>query len=128
MVNILNTWTVILAFLSIIALSSVNALFWMILTFLSYSLVLILIGYEFVGLMMIIIYIGAICVLLLFVAMIFPEIYLSPVSRRCTYFDNTQNSKIAKEFKLVTSGVFIRFIYYSLIFKKKIGREFVFYG
>nr|YP_009582140.1 NADH dehydrogenase subunit 6 [Polyplacotoma mediterranea]QBK82186.1 NADH dehydrogenase subunit 6 [Polyplacotoma mediterranea] len=51
---------------------SIYSVFWLILAFIGSSGLFIIIGLEFMGLMLIIIYVGAICIIFLFVIMMIP--------------------------------------------------------
>ena len=61
--------TVFSASMVIISRNTVNSVFFLILVFVSVSILFIMIGAEFLGMIMLIVYVGAVAVLFLFVVM-----------------------------------------------------------
>tara|TARA_Y100001970_G_C14211399_1_gene847171 strand:- start:1268 stop:1900 length:633 start_codon:yes stop_codon:yes gene_type:complete len=64
-----STVTVISAFMVIISKNTIYSVFFLILVFVSVSILFIMIGAEFLGMIMLIVYVGAVAVLFLFVVM-----------------------------------------------------------
>ena len=61
------------------SLNPIHSVFWLVLVFLNSSAMLLLIGFNFVPLMIIIVYVGAIAILFLFVIMMLDILYLKKV-------------------------------------------------
>lgn len=64
------------SFMTIISVNPIHSVFWLVILFISSSGVLLCINFEFIALMIIIIYIGAITILFLFVIMMIDTIQL----------------------------------------------------
>jgi len=63
----------------IISLNPIHSVFWLVLVFLNSSILLLLLGYNFLPLMIIIVYVGAIAILFLFVIMMLDIIQLKRI-------------------------------------------------
>lgn len=61
------------------SLNPIHSVFWLVLVFLNSSALLILLGFNFIPLMIIIVYVGAIAILFLFVIMMLDILYLKKV-------------------------------------------------
>lgn len=104
--------SIITLFGGIMVISSLNpihSVFWLVLVFLNSSALLILLGYNFVPLMIIIVYVGAIAILFLFVIMMLDILYLKKV-------DSIKHiiPIILFVFSNVASGVYIYFKDFNL--------------
>ena len=85
-----NTFSFIAVFSSIMVITSkntVHSVFFLILDFISVSCLFIMIGAEFLGMMMLIVYVGAVAVLFLFVVMM-----LNVAQQKNEWFISTENS------------------------------------
>lgn len=74
--------SIITLFGGIMVISSLNpihSVFWLVLVFLNSSALLLLLGFNFIPLMIIIVYVGAIAILFLFVIMMLDILYLKKV-------------------------------------------------
>ncbi len=67
--------------MTITSFNPIHSVFWLVVVFIQSACFLLSMGYEFLGLMLIIIYVGAIAILFLFVIMMLDIIQLSKVSR-----------------------------------------------
>lgn len=67
------------AVMVIISLNPIHSVFWLVLLFLNTSALLILLGFNFIPLMLIIVYVGAIAILFLFVIMMLDILQLKKV-------------------------------------------------
>lgn len=67
------------AIMVITSLNPIHSVFWLVLVFLNSSILLLLLGYNFLPLMIIIVYVGAIAILFLFVIMMLDIIQLKKV-------------------------------------------------
>ena len=65
----LSFTTIVGATMVISSLNPIHSVFWLVLVFLNSSILLILLGFNFIPLMLIIVYVGAIAILFLFVIM-----------------------------------------------------------
>ena len=65
----LSSTTIVGATMVISSLNPIHSVFWLVLVFLNSSILLILLGFNFIPLMLIIVYVGAIAILFLFVIM-----------------------------------------------------------
>lgn len=63
----------------IISLNPIHSVFWLVLVFLNTSALLVLLGFNFIPLMLIIVYVGAIAILFLFVIMMLDILQLKKV-------------------------------------------------
>ena len=81
--------------------NTVHSVFFLILDFISISCLFIMIGAEFLGMIMLIVYVGAVAVLFLFVVMM-----LNVAKQKNTWFKSSTNS--AKLFKLFNSKAFYK--------------------
>lgn len=63
----------------ITSLNPIHSVFWLVLVFLNSSILLLLLGYDFLPLMIIIVYVGAIAILFLFVIMMLDIIQLKRI-------------------------------------------------
>lgn len=61
------------------SLNPIHSVFWLVLVFLNSSALLLLLGFNFIPLMLIIVYVGAIAILFLFVIMMLDILYLKKV-------------------------------------------------
>ena len=61
------------------SLNPIHSVFWLVLVFLNSSALLLLIGFSFIPLMIIIVYVGAIAILFLFVIMMLDILYLKKI-------------------------------------------------
>lgn len=76
---ILSFITLLGAVMVITSLNPIHSVFWLVLVFLNTSALLLLIGFNFVPLMLIIVYVGAIAILFLFVIMMLDILQLRKV-------------------------------------------------
>lgn len=67
--------------MTITSFNPIHSVFWLVLVFIQSAFLLVSIGFEFIGLMLIIIYVGAIAILFLFVIMMLDILQLSKISR-----------------------------------------------
>lgn len=67
-------------FMTISSYNPIHSVFWLVIVFLQSSIFLISLSYEFLGFMLIIIYVGAIAILFLFVIMMLDIFQLSKIS------------------------------------------------
>lgn len=65
----------------ITSLNPIHSVFWLVLVFLNSSALLLLLGFNFVPLMLIIVYVGAIAILFLFVIMMLDILYLKKIEK-----------------------------------------------
>ena len=63
----------------ITSLNPIHSVFWLVLVFLNNSAMLLLLGFNFIPLMLIIVYVGAIAILFLFVIMMLDVLYLKKI-------------------------------------------------
>ena len=75
----LSSIIIIGAIMVITSLNPIHSVFWLVLVFLNSSILLLLLGYDFLPLMIIIVYVGAIAILFLFVIMMLDVIQLKKV-------------------------------------------------
>ncbi len=102
------TFSFIAIFSSIMVLASkntVHSVFFLILDFISISCLFIMIGAEFLGMMMLIVYVGAVAVLFLFVVMM-----LNVAQQKNEWFTSTSNSSH------LPFGLLFGVIIFSLVF------------
>lgn len=66
-------------FMTISSYNPIHSVFWLVIVFLQSSILMMSLGYEFLGLMLIIIYVGAIAILFLFVIMMLDIFQLSKI-------------------------------------------------
>ena len=83
-----STITVFSAIMVIVSRNTVHAVFFLILDFISIASLFILIGAEFLGMMMIIVYVGAVAVLFLFVVML-----LNVSEQKLSWFRGARKTK-----------------------------------
>ena len=83
-----STIAVIAAVMVTISRNTVYSVFFLILDFVSISILFIMIGAEFLGMIMLIVYVGAVAVLFLFVVMM-----LNVAHQKNTFFKSNQGSK-----------------------------------
>lgn len=77
-----SIFSLLLIFSVLMTISSYNpihSVFWLVLVFLQSSILLVSLSYEFLGLMLVIIYVGAIAILFLFVIMMLDIFQISTV-------------------------------------------------
>ena len=85
---IFSTIAIISAIMVTASKNTVHSVFFLILDFISISCLFILIGAEFLGMIMLIVYVGAVAVLFLFVVMM-----LNVAQQKNQWFSSTQSSK-----------------------------------
>nr|ALO20656.1 NADH dehydrogenase subunit 6 [Cladonema pacificum] len=67
--------------MTIVSLNPVHSVFWLVIIFIQSSLLIISVGFDFIGIILVIIYVGAIAILFLFVIMMLDIFQLSGVSK-----------------------------------------------
>lgn len=67
--------------MTIVSLNPIHSVFWLVITFIQSSIFLLSSGYDFIGFILIIIYVGAIAILFLFVIMMLDVFQLSTISK-----------------------------------------------
>nr|AER54644.1 NADH dehydrogenase subunit 6 [Pennaria disticha] len=75
----LSILIIITTFMTIISFNPMHSIFWLVIVFLFSSILLLILNYEFLGFMIIIIYIGAISILFLFVIMMLDIFQISKI-------------------------------------------------
>lgn len=88
----------------IISINPIHSVFWLVLTFINSSGLLIFLGFDFIALMLVIIYIGAITIIFLFVIMMLDVIQINI----------TQNINISTPLIIIITINSILYVYYLL--------------
>jgi len=94
------------------SLNPIHSVFWLVLVFLNNSALLLLLGFNFIPLMIIIVYVGAIAILFLFVIMMLDILYLKKIESI-----NNIIPTIIFVFSNIITSFFLYFKGYNLSFK-----------
>lgn len=71
---------ILCSMITILSFNPIHSIIWLVLTFISSSLLIISLGYDFIGLIVIIVYVGAIAILFLFVIMMLDILQLKKIT------------------------------------------------
>lgn len=72
---------IISTIITITSLNPIHSVFWLVITFIQASFIILALGFEFIGIILVIIYVGAIAILFLFVVMMLDVLQLSEESK-----------------------------------------------
>ena len=100
-----STIAVFSAIMVTVSRNTVNSVFFLILVFVSISILFIMIGAEFLGMIMLIVYVGAVAVLFLFVVMM-----LNVAQQKNQWFSSTNNSKHIPIGLIISTIIFFELI------------------
>lgn len=78
---LISSFIILFAIMTIISINPIHSVFWLVLVFISGANLLIALNFEFIALMLIIIYVGAITILFLFVIMMLDIIQLKKTEK-----------------------------------------------
>ena len=104
---------IVSAIMVTVSKNTVNSVFFLILDFISISCLFIMIGAEFLGMIMLIVYVGAVAVLFLFVVMM-----LNVAQQKNEWFNSSGRSSHIPVGLLVSIIIFFELIISKLMFKK----------
>ena len=77
----MSSFTILSAIMTITSINPIHSVFWMVLVFINSAGLLIALNFEFIALMLIIIYVGAITILFLFVIMMLDILQLKKIGK-----------------------------------------------
>ena len=100
-----STIAIISAIMVTVSKNTVHSVFFLILDFISISCLFIMIGAEFLGMIMLIVYVGAVAVLFLFVVMM-----LNVAQQKNQWFSSTNNSKHIPIGLIISTIIFFELI------------------